>query len=498
ADAPATEDAAATAAAAPARGRRANAAALRTSEDFRREAEKLAAATLVNRLVMLRLLEAPGPDGTPPMRSPAVVTGGWESRGYRDFRELAASIVRGDATEGSAFLLRLVYADLAMELPGLYGDADHSAVSREERQLAEERFHHGTDACIVCTSTLELGIDVGDLDRVLQAEAPTTVGSFLQRMGRTGRRAGQAANTTFLCETAEGLLQAVALVELAKSGWVESVEVSDRCWPVLIHQLLALSLADAGVTAEDAWGHLSRVRDFAGIGREEYERLIAWLLENDWFRMASGRLVLGPEAERRFGRRNFMELYAVFSSPQSYAVETGGGQALGTLNQDFVDRLVDGVSTFLLSGQAWLVRMIRHDERRVIVEPAPRGRRRTWGGFLPQFLGFGLCQRIRHLLAGEEPYTYLDEPAAAVLAEQREILGPVLRGNRGDLEIIEGEYRWWTFAGGRINSTLRHALTAGAGDWRVTTDNFTVRMQGDALNGEAFEAALARLRQEDL
>src|SRR5262249_17335500 len=61
----------------------------------------------------------------------------------------------------------------------------HSAVSREERQLAEERFHHGSDACIVCTSTLELGIDVGDLDCVLQAEAPDTVSSFLQRMGRT-------------------------------------------------------------------------------------------------------------------------------------------------------------------------------------------------------------------------------------------------------------------------------------------------------------------------
>lgn len=67
----------------------------------------------------------------------------------------------------------------------------HSAVAREERALAEERFHHGSDACIVCTSTLELGIDVGDLDRVLQAEAPDTVSSFLQRMGRTGRRAGQ-------------------------------------------------------------------------------------------------------------------------------------------------------------------------------------------------------------------------------------------------------------------------------------------------------------------
>jgi len=123
ADAPTTDDAAATATAAPARARRSGSAAERTADDFRREAEKLAAATLLNRLVMLRLLEAPGSDGTPPMRSPAVVTGGWESRGYKDFRELAPALVRGDATEGFAFLLRLVYADLAMELPGLYGDA---------------------------------------------------------------------------------------------------------------------------------------------------------------------------------------------------------------------------------------------------------------------------------------------------------------------------------------------------------------------------------------
>jgi hypothetical protein len=123
AEAPATSDAAVAATAPPARARRAGAPAERTADDFRREAEKLAAATFLNRLVMLRLLEAPGPDGTPAMRSPAVVTGGWESRGYKDFRELAPALVRGDATEGFSFLLRLVYADLAMELPGLYGDA---------------------------------------------------------------------------------------------------------------------------------------------------------------------------------------------------------------------------------------------------------------------------------------------------------------------------------------------------------------------------------------
>ncbi len=100
----------------------AGAKADRSAENFRREAEKQAAYTLLNRLVLLRLMEAPGPSGRP-MRALAVVTGGWESRGYLEFRELAPQIARDDETEGYAFLLRLIFEDLATELPGLYGPA---------------------------------------------------------------------------------------------------------------------------------------------------------------------------------------------------------------------------------------------------------------------------------------------------------------------------------------------------------------------------------------
>ena len=373
----------------------------------------------------------------------------------------------------------------------------HSAVSREERQLAEERFHHGSDACIVCTSTLELGIDVGDLDCVLQAEAPDTVSSFLQRMGRTGRRAGQAANTTFFCETTEGILQAIALVELAKSGWVECVEMERRCWPVLIHQLLAMALASDGVAAEDAWQQLSRVPDFHDIRRAEYDRLLNWMLRDSALRLVGGRLVLGPKAERRFGRKNFMELFAVFSSPQSYTVQTVGGQPLGSLNQDFVDRLVEGVSSFLLSGRAWAVIHIQHDDRRVVVEPAPRGRQPTWGGFLPQFLGFDICQRILATLLSDEVYPYLDESASAVLAEHRETMREVLESPRGGVEVEDGEIRWWTFAGGRINATLRYALEAVGGDWTVIPDNFFIRVRGEGLGERRFAEARAKLAEPE-
>jgi Eco57I restriction-modification methylase len=94
----------------------------RSAKDFRREAEKQAAYTLLNRLLLLRLMETPCPSGQP-LRAPAVVSGGWESRAYLDFRQLAPGIVRGDETEGYAFLLRLVFEDLATELPGLYGPA---------------------------------------------------------------------------------------------------------------------------------------------------------------------------------------------------------------------------------------------------------------------------------------------------------------------------------------------------------------------------------------
>ncbi len=373
----------------------------------------------------------------------------------------------------------------------------HSAVSKEERQLAEERFHHGSDACIVCTSTLELGIDVGDLDRVLQAEAPDTVSSFLQRMGRTGRRAGQVANTTFFCETSEGVLQAIALVELAKSGWVESVEVSDRCWPVLIHQILALALAEDGVPVETAWAHLSGVPDFRGIPRNEFDRLITWLLQDKSLVLASGRLVLGPKAEKRFGRRNFMELYAVFSSPQSYAVQTLAGQPLGTLNQSFVDQLVDQISCFLLAGRAWVVVQILHDERRIIVDPAPRGRQPTWGGYLPQFLGQAVCQKILEILTSTEAYGYLTPDAAALVHEQRTKMRAVLSPGHGGIEVSDREIQWWTFAGGRINSTLRYALAAAEPSWSITPDNYAITLRGDTLNMERFLAAREQLARPD-
>ncbi len=357
----------------------------------------------------------------------------------------------------------------------------HSSVSLEERTMAEERFQQGQNTCIVCTSTLELGIDVGDLDAVLQANAPPTVSSFLQRLGRTGRRAGAMANTTFFTENTETLLQAIAIVELAKQGWVESVIVADRTWTVLVHQLFALTLQFGGISSQDCWEQLSIVPDFAGISRTEFDFLIQHMIQKDFLFSADGQLSLGNQAEKVFGRRNFMELYAVFSSPLLYQVQTAAGYSIGSLEQTFVDKLVPEVSSFLLGGRPWVVSFVNHDLRIVVVSGNPNGKKPSWGGFIPQLLSFELCQAMAKILQSDQQYPYIDQLAQVAIDNYRADLGQKLRNRSQQCVEWEGEQAtWWTFGGGQINHTLKYGIQRSH-DWTVKVDNFKLRIEGDSL-----------------
>jgi ATP-dependent helicase Lhr and Lhr-like helicase len=366
----------------------------------------------------------------------------------------------------------------------------HSSVALSERTLAEERFQQGRNNCIVCTSTLELGIDVGDLDRVFQANAPDTVSAFLQRLGRTGRRGG-AANTTFFVDNPAALLQAIALVELARQGWVEAVTFSKRNWPVLLQQVLALTMQFGGVSPADCWQQLSSVADFAGIGRAEFDRFLRHLLDTNYLYMTEGLLTIGTETEKVFGRKNFMALYAVFSSPQQYEVYTHAGQAIGTLEEKFVDALSPEISSFLLSGRAWVTQTIDRDQHRVEVKPAPHGQKPKWGGFLPHFLSWEICQEIAKLL---QETSYLDPNAGQTLAncrsEQRQTTVEPLSW-QSDQQVI-----WWTYAGGKINRTLKYGLEHYWG-WQVSANNFQVTISGEHLTPVTLAEAIAQVIQPE-
>ncbi len=260
--------------------------------------------------------------------------------------------------------------------------------------------------------------------------------------------------------------------------------------------MLALTLAQGATTPEAAWDVLPRVPGLAGISRAEFDVVIGHMVAEGYLGAEGGRLAMGEKAERAYGRKNFMELYAVFCTPELYSVVTMSGRELGSLQQGFVDRLVEEATCFLLGGRPWLVEMVNHKDRRVRVIAAPRGRNPSWGRYLPMFLGSEACGAVREALVGTADYGYPYASAWEVLEECRADQGEMLRSGVS-MRLESGSTFWQTFAGGRINQTLTHVLMA-LGCEKVVADNFGPRWMNVSAKrgGEPFDP-LEELRRPE-
>jgi ATP-dependent Lhr-like helicase len=337
----------------------------------------------------------------------------------------------------------------------------HSSVSRADRALAEEQFAKGQNTAIVCTSTMELGIDVGDLDQVIQVDAPSTVASFLQRLGRTGRRANTRANCTFFCLSPESLLQTVALLRLAESGWVEDVRPASQAMHVLAHQVMALVLQEGGTSRHRILPWIENAYPFSSIGEDRLQRLIDTMLERSILYEADGVLSLGQRGEKLYGRKNFFELYAVFTAPPVMRVQHGK-EEVGYIQALFVsmhDRN-QGPLCFRLAGRAWEVGQIDWSKGTLHVRPAQGGRVPNWLG-LPGTLSSRLCETMRDALLHElQESAWLSPVAARELGCLRESYAGVLEEGTATLEDRTDGITWHTFAGGAVNRLLAAGLEA--------------------------------------
>ncbi|MBM3956355.1 MAG: DEAD/DEAH box helicase, partial [Planctomycetes bacterium] len=184
----------------------------------------------------------------------------------------------------------------------------HSSLSVSERRAAEDAFANRENCVIVATSVLELGIDVGDLDRVIQIDSPGRVAGFLQRMGRTGRRAGTTRNCLFLATTPTALVQAAALVDLWRDGFVEPVVPPAEPFHLFAQQLLTLVLQEQGL-GRSAWRDwVGRMPGFAVQPPEAPERVIDHMLAERILFEDQGILAIDEPGERRYGWRHYMEV----------------------------------------------------------------------------------------------------------------------------------------------------------------------------------------------
>lgn len=351
----------------------------------------------------------------------------------------------------------------------------HSSVSRAEREFAEEQLTAGHNTAIVATSTMELGIDVGDLDHVMQIDAPSTVASFLQRLGRTGRRPGAHPNATIFCQRPESLLQAIAILSLGERGWVEDVRPADQAMHVLAHQIMALSLQEGGLSRWRVLRWLSEASPFAGLGQGRVQALVDHMVEHEILHESDGLLSLGHEGERRYGRKNFFELYAVFSSPPLLRVLHGRTE-IGHIQAQFIQGF-DGESgpiVFRLAGRGWRAQRVDWRRGRMFVKPSRGGRVPSWLG-QPQLLSFQLCQEMMRVLHSEGPeQEWLDRSARIELDALREGYRGLLSAGTAPLEDTTAGLQWHTFAGGAVNRLLAAGLEVITGK-KWTAGNLSLK-----------------------
>ncbi|MBO4254794.1 DEAD/DEAH box helicase [Streptomyces griseorubiginosus] len=350
-----------------------------------------------------------------------------------------------------------------LRLRGVTTFLSHASLSVDERRRAESAFAEARDCVIVSTSTLELGIDVGDLDRVIQLDAPRTVAAFLQRLGRTGRRSGASRNCLFLALDDDGLLSAAALLLQWSRNWVEHVTPPPEPRHLVAQQLLALCLQEHQV-GENLWQQW-----WGGIGPfgPGAAPVVRHLVEQGYLNQDSGLLFIGPEAEHRYGHRHFMNLTAVFTAPPEFTVLNGRTE-IGRTDPDLLTEEVQGPRRLLLAGRSWQVTHIDFSRRRCFVTPVDEGGRARWAGFgAERILSFELTQAARDVLLGEDPPVRLTGRATARLTQAREVLldtvhpGGTVITRRSDRDV-----RWWTWAGHRANATLAATLQSAVSPHR--------------------------------
>jgi ATP-dependent helicase Lhr and Lhr-like helicase len=348
----------------------------------------------------------------------------------------------------------------------------HASLSLDERRRAERAFAEGRDCVIVSTSALELGIDVGDLDRVIQVNAPLTVAAFLQRLGRSGRRPGTRRNCLFLALREEHLLLTAGLLLAWSRGFVEPVAAPPEPRHIVAQQLLALCLQEGrvGMRTWQEWLPLPAL----SVGAKP---IASYLVEQGYLDTDDGMLFIGPEAERRFGHRHFMNLMAVFTAPPEFTVLHGRDEIGRTDPLLLADR-VEGPRLLLLGGRSWRVTWTDWKRRRCFVEPADAGGRARWLSDGVGGLSYTVARSMRDVLLGADVPVPLTQRASGVLAGLRSDSVGRVHADRMVISRSDSDLRWWTWAGYRVNATLKATL-GGLADEVQRVDDVSIRLRGD-------------------
>lgn len=306
----------------------------------------------------------------------------------------------------------------------------HGSLSRGEREDLEIRLRDDPrPTTAVATTTLELGIDIGDVESVAQIGPGFAVSSLRQRLGRSGRRAGNPAiMRLFVIERNPGrgqhpldrlnlgLVQSIAMIECLKDGWCEPPAISGLHLSTLLHQILALILQKSGVSPQAAYRILCERGPFRTIDRTLFTDLLRCMAssENKLIEQSpDGLLMIGENGEKITESHEF---YPVFATEREYRI-MHEARVLGNYP---LDSAIKNGETLIFAGRRWLVLTVDDATRVISVRPSK-------GGRPPRFSGSGgnvhdyVVNKMREILSTENTYPYIDRVAGELLSSARQV-----------------------------------------------------------------------------
>jgi len=337
-----------------------------------------------------------------------------------------------------------------------YYYSHHSSVDKEIRESIEhfaksnERFNF----CISCTSTLELGIDIGTIDKIVQIDSTYSVSSLVQRMGRSGRRDEEKSVVVIYSTDKWNLLQSLSCWLLYKVGFLEPIKTSKNAYDILLHQILSIVKQLSGCSKKDLIKRLINNYAFKTIKEQEINSIIDEAINSDYLEVIQHEIILGIEGENLVNSREF---YSVFKTEPSFKV-IFRGKKVGDIPFSPQVKIDENI---LLAAKIWKIKDIDIKGGKIFVIPAIDGKK-------PMFFGSGgnIHPRIREemlrILKSKESYSELDENSNSILEELRyDFKGFKIKNFEYDKPFInkDGKLIIYTFTGTKINKSLHFLLS---------------------------------------
>ena len=369
----------------------------------------------------------------------------------------------------------------------------HGSLSRDLREAAEAALKSGVPTTALCSSTLEMGIDIGNVRAIGHLDTPWSVSSMVQRLGRSGRRddGPQIMRMYVRVDTPQArsiltsllypdLLRAIAMTRLMLEKWLEPFDQSRMHVSTLIHQILSFLKQTGGMPAADLYRALCQRGPFRRINQKQFAMLLRGLAEHDLVeQVPQGELILGLLGEHITAKFDF---YAAFQTAEEFIIRCGK-EEIGKLPADVIPPVGEHL---LLAGRRWQITEIIHKQKLALVVLSP-------GKNPPMFSGAGgethtrVVREMKTVLLSADEPAYLDRASKILLRAARQT-ARVVRLEKGDVIISRQSIQWFPWVGTRALRTL--SLLAKSANIACEIDRSQLALTYRLSSPETFNAHL--------